>query len=165
MNRSKRLAIPPRRVLTDPVCLLAFGLGAGLAPKAPGTVGTLFAILLFWPMASLSLSTYLILTLLLFGVGVWLCGECEQRLGIQDHSGIVFDEFVGLLVSLAGVPLAPVPVLAGFLLFRLFDVVKPWPIRWFDRRIHGGFGIMLDDVIAGVFAWLCLFLIRTQGWI
>jgi len=156
MDADKRKAIPAAQVWGNPVCLLAFGFGSGLIPKAPGTCGTLVAIPLFLLASGLPLPTYLGLVVLMFLAGVWLCGRCEQILGVQDHSGIVWDEFVGLFIALAGAPVSFGAVAAGFLLFRLFDVLKPWPIRWLDRRVHSGFGIMLDDAVAGLFAWVCL---------
>ncbi len=157
MAMGKREKIPAGRVLKDPVCFLAFGFGSGLAPKAPGTFGTLAAVPLYLLASSLPLPAYLGLILLMFLTGVWLCGRCEKILGVQDHSGIVWDEFVGLFITLAAAPVTPGTVIAGFLLFRLFDVLKPWPIAWFDRRVHGGFGVMLDDALAGLYAWACLF--------
>lgn len=159
----KRRKIPAGRVLRDPVCLLAFGFGSGLAPKAPGTFGTLAAVPLYLAASALPVPAYLALTALMFLAGVWLCGRCEQTLGIQDHSGIVWDEFVGLFITLAAAPVSFGAVACGFLLFRLFDVLKPWPIGWFDRRVHGGLGIMLDDALAGVFAWGCLFALLRWG--
>lgn len=163
MAGGKRVKIPAGRVLRCPVCLLAFGFGSGLAPKAPGTFGTLAAVPLVWWASALPLPAYLGLTLVIFLAGVWLCGRCEAILGTEDHSGIVWDEFVGLFITLAAVPLSVGSVAAGFLLFRLFDVWKPWPIAWFDRRVHGGFGIMLDDAVAGLFAWVCLFALLRFG--
>lgn len=163
MAKLKRQRVPAAQVLGNPVCFLAFGFGSGLAPKAPGTVGTLAAVPLFLLVSSLPLPAYLALTLLMFIGGIWLCGRCEQILGIQDHSGIVWDEFVGLFITLAAAQVSFSTVAAGFLLFRLFDVLKPWPIGWFDRRVHGGFGIMLDDAIAGLFAWGCLFGLMRWG--
>jgi phosphatidylglycerophosphatase A len=163
MIDSKRKKVPPKQVLQNPVCFLAFGFGAGLAPKAPGTFGTLAAVPLYLLFAKLPLPAYLAITLLMFLIGVWLCGRCEQILGIQDHSGIVWDEFVGLFITLAGVPVSPVTVIAGFSLFRLFDILKPWPIRWLDRRVHGGLGIMLDDAVAGLCASLALLALLNVG--
>ena len=163
MALGKREKIPARRVLRNPVCLLAFGFGSGLAPKAPGTFGTLAALPFYLLASSLPLPVYLGLTLLMFVAGVWLCGRCEQILGIQDHSGIVWDEFAGLFITMAALPVSPGTVIAGFVLFRLFDALKPWPISWFDRHVHGGFGIMLDDAIAGCCAWGCLFGLLRLG--
>jgi phosphatidylglycerophosphatase A len=163
MAASKRVKIPAERVLNNPICFLAFGFGSGLAPKAPGTFGTLAALPLWWLASGLPLPAYLALTLLMFIGGVWLCGRCEQILGVEDHSGIVWDEFVGLFITLTAVPLSWKAVIAGFLLFRLFDVVKPWPISWLDKRLHGGFGIMLDDALAGLLAWVCLYGLLRMG--
>ncbi len=142
----------PRVILTDPVHLLAFGGGAGLAPKAPGTFGTLVAIPLelalrgigFWPRVAVIAA--------LLVAGIWICGESARRLRTHDHPGIVFDEIVGFLIAMLAAPAGWGWIIAGFVLFRLFDIVKPWPIRELDHSIHGGAGIMLDDVVAGLFA-------------
>jgi len=163
MSHRKREKIPAGRVLRNPVCLLAFGFGAGLAPFAPGTFGTLAALPLYLLAASLPLPAYVGLSLLMFGAGVWLCGRCEKILGVQDHGGIVWDEFVGLFITMTAVPVSLGTVATGFALFRLFDALKPWPISWFDRQVHGGFGIMLDDAIAGLCAWACLFALLRLG--
>jgi phosphatidylglycerophosphatase A len=152
MNHSKRTPISPRLIFTHPACLLAFGFGSGLASKAPGTFGTLAAVPLYLAASSLSLPVYLLVTTTMFLVGIWLCGRCERVLGVEDHSGIVWDEFVGFFVTMAAVAPTPATVIAGFALFRLFDVWKPWPIRHFDRSLHGGLGVMLDDVLAGFYA-------------
>ncbi len=152
----KREKIPAKYVLGNPVCFLAFGFGSGLAPKAPGTFGTIMAVPFYLLFANLPMPAYLALIFLLFCLGVWVCGRCEQILNIHDHSGIVWDEFVGLFITLTGVQASALSVIAGFCLFRLFDIFKPWPISWLDRRVHGGLGIMLDDAVAGVFAWLSL---------
>lgn len=163
MSHAKREKISAHRVISNPICFLAFGFGSGLAPKAPGTFGTLAAMPLYLLASKLSLSAYVGLTVLLFLIGVWLCGRCEQILSVRDHSGIVWDEFVGLFITLAGTPVSWPAMAAGFFLFRLFDVLKPWPISWFDRRIHGGLGIMLDDAVAGLFAWSVLFALLHFG--
>jgi phosphatidylglycerophosphatase A len=163
MAEGKRKKIPASAVLHSPTCLLAFGLGSGLAPKAPGTVGTLAALPLWFAASFLPLPAYLAVTLLMFLAGVWLCGRCQEMLGIQDHSGIVWDEFTGLFIALTAAPVSWAAVTVGFLLFRLFDVLKPWPIGWLDRRVHGGLGVMLDDALAGVFAWACLFALLRLG--
>lgn len=142
--------------LSHPVHFLAFGAGSGLSPWAPGTMGTLAAIPVFLLMSGLSLLPYLIITILLFAVGIWICGESSRLLGVHDHSGIVWDEIVGFLVTMVAVPAQWVWILAGFLLFRLFDIWKPWPIRLLDQHVHGGFGIMVDDLVAGIFAAVIL---------
>ncbi len=138
-------------VFSSPVHWLAFGGGAGLAPVAPGTFGTLVGIPFFLLMAGLPLPYYLLLTAALFAVGVWICDRSATALGVHDHPGIVWDEIVGYLVTMIAAPLQWQWLLVGFVLFRFFDIVKPWPIRWLDRRVGGGFGIMVDDLLAGIF--------------
>ncbi|RFF26425.1 MULTISPECIES: phosphatidylglycerophosphatase A [unclassified Wenzhouxiangella] len=131
---------------------LAFGFGSGLAPFAPGTAGSLVAVPLALPLVFLPVPAALGLVFAAFAFGIWLCGRVGRRLGVHDHSGIVFDEFVGLWLVLIFVPLHWAWWLAAFVLFRIFDAAKPWPIGWFDRRIHGGLGVMLDDLLAAGFA-------------
>ena len=140
---------------------LAFGFGSGLLPKAPGTWGTLVGIPLFLLLAPLPLVGYLLATLALFGLGVWVCDKTGRELGVHDHGAIVWDEVVGYLVTMTAVPANWQWLLAGFLLFRLFDILKPWPIRWLDRRVGGGLGVMVDDVAAGVMAWIVLQIMLT----
>lgn len=142
----------PRRILTNPVHCLAFGLGSGLAPKAPGTFGTLAAVPLFWLLSSLSLSEYLFVVVFATVVGIYFCGQTASDLGVHDHPGIVWDEFVGFWITMIAVPITGWNLLLGFALFRLFDIWKPWPIKWVDKHVHGGFGIMLDDILAGLLA-------------
>jgi phosphatidylglycerophosphatase A len=149
-----------KTLLRHPACLLAFGLGVGLLPKAPGTFGTLLGIPIYWVSCGYSAGAYGLLIGLLFGVGVALCASCERRLRMNDHPGIVWDEIVGFLITMWSVPPTWQSVGVGFLLFRLFDITKPWPISLADRRVKGGFGIMLDDALAGGFAWLALQLIQ-----
>jgi phosphatidylglycerophosphatase A len=148
-------SIPAGTVLAGPANFLALGAGLGLAPRAPGTFGTLLGIPLLFLMPQ-SLTAYLLLLLLLFAVGVWCCHVCAQRLGVHDHPGIVWDEVVGYLLAMASMPRSVGWVVAGFIVFRLFDILKPWPISWIDRRVHGGLGIMLDDVLAALFSLLML---------
>lgn len=159
-GRSAQVLVTPSpgQLLRNPLQLLAFGFGSGLAPKAPGTAGTLVAVVLFLPMAQLSLVFYSLLVALAALVGIWICGAASRQLGVHDHGGIVWDEFVGFWITMWAVPLDWVWVLAGFALFRFFDVVKPWPIGFLDKRVGGGFGIMIDDVIAGVMACAVLHL-------
>lgn len=151
-----RQRIAARRVLGDPWCFLGFGFGSGLAPVAPGTFGTLAGIPLYLLMASWPLPLYGATTLGLFLLGIMICQRSEQRLGVSDHGGIVWDEIVGYLVTMTAVPASWQTIALGFALFRLFDILKPWPIRWLDRHVHGGLGVMLDDAAAGLFAALCL---------
>jgi len=140
------------RLLLHPVDLLALGFGSGLLPKAPGTAGTLVAVPVYLLVQSLALPWYLAVTALLFVAGIPICGHAARRLGVPDHPGIVWDEIVGFLVTMILAPHGWPWIVTGFVLFRCFDVLKPWPIRWCDRQLHGGFGIMLDDLLAGLFA-------------
>ncbi len=134
------------------VHFLAFGFGSGAAPKAPGTFGTLAAIPVFLLLAFLPLWAYLVVLVLAFALGVYLCGQASKDMGVHDHGGIVWDEFVGFWITMIALPVHWAWIIAGFVLFRFFDIIKPWPIGWLDKRVHGGLGIMIDDVIAGIFA-------------
>ncbi len=145
-----------RTVLTSPVHFLAFGFGSGLSPKAPGTMGTLAAIPLYLLLMNLPLTGYLLAVLLISVAGIWICGESSRRLGVHDHGGIVWDEFAGFLLTMTAAPQGWAWIVLGFALFRLFDIWKPWPVRVADRQLHGGLGIMLDDILAGIYAWLVL---------
>ncbi|MEO1202817.1 MAG: phosphatidylglycerophosphatase A [Pseudomonadota bacterium] len=151
-----------RTVLTDPVHFLAFGFGTGLAPRAPGTVGSLPGVLLFWLTLDFGLYVQLLVAAALFLAGIWLCGESARRIGVHDHGGIVWDEITGMYLTLFLAPVSVPGFLAAFLAFRLFDIVKPWPIRDLDHRLRGGLGIMLDDVAAAVYA---LILLALYGWL
>jgi phosphatidylglycerophosphatase A len=147
---------PAPDLLHNPVQFLAFGFGSGLSPWAPGTAGTLVAVPLYLLISSWSLLQYtgfIVLTALL---GVWICGVASRQLKVHDHPGIVWDEFVGFWITMWAVPADWVWIVAGFLVFRVFDIVKPWPVSVLDRKVGGGFGIMIDDVLAGVMACLTL---------
>jgi len=143
-------------LLRHPVHFLSLGFGSGLSPYAPGTAGTLAAIPLFWFMSTLPLAVYLAVVGVLFLIGIYLCQVTTDRLGAHDHSAIVWDEVVGYLLTMTAIPFDWRWVLAGFFLFRLFDVWKPWPVRALDRSVEGGLGIMLDDVGAAIYAALSL---------
>jgi phosphatidylglycerophosphatase A len=149
----------PAAVLKDPRHWPALGFGLGAAPYAPGTFGTLLGIPLYLLIADWPLMGYLAAVLVLFMAGVALCGMTARALGVHDHAAIVFDEVVGFLVTMTLAPPGWLWVAAGFALFRLFDIWKPWPIRRLDRGVHGGPGIMLDDVMAGLYALLVLQLV------
>ena len=154
----------PKGFLKNPVHLLALGFGTGCAPKMPGTIGTLVGILFYFPLVSLSSAypswpVYIGVTIALFLLGIWLCDVTANHLGVHDHGGIVWDEIVGFLITMTMVPFDWRFILLGFVLFRLFDIWKPWPISWLDNRVSGGLGIMLDDVLAGIYALIMLQLI------
>ena len=159
---SKNVSIPARKVLTDPVNFLAFGFGTGLAPVAPGTFGSLPGVLLFWLTLDLGLYVQLGIAAGLVGAGVWLCGESARRIGVHDHGGIVWDEIAGMYITLMVAPVTLTGFIMAFVLFRIMDIVKPWPIRDLDHRMSGGLGIMLDDLVAALYAAL---LLAFGGWL
>jgi len=146
----------------SPVQFLAFGFGSGLSPRAPGTAGTLVAIPLYLLVAQWSLPLYSVFILATALAGIWICGEASRQLGVHDHGGIVWDEIAGMYLTLFLAPATPQGFLVAFLLFRVMDIVKPWPIRELDHRIHGGLGIMLDDLVAALYAAL---LLALYGWL
>jgi len=138
--------------LADPIQLLALGFGSGLAPKAPGTFGTIAAVPLFLLLAPLSTLYYLLLIILMSIVGIYICGYAAKAAGVHDHPAIVWDEIVGYLITMFMVPISWQSILVGFVLFRIFDIFKPWPISYLDKNWHGGLGIMADDILAGLLA-------------
>jgi phosphatidylglycerophosphatase A len=138
--------------LANPIQFLALGFGSGLAPKAPGTFGTLAAVPLFLLMSFLSPLPYAILVLIICLSGIYICGKAAEDLGVHDHGAIVWDEFAGFFITMFMVPVSWQSVIVGFVLFRIFDIVKPWPISIADKKLTGGFGIMFDDVLAGIVA-------------
>jgi len=142
----------PKPDMRRPLHFLAFGFGAGCSPKAPGTMGTLMALALYLPLSRLPDWAYLGVTLAVAVSGVFICGWSARRLGVHDHPGIVWDEIAGYLVTMLWAPRGLIWALLGFVLFRFFDILKPWPIGWLDRRVGGGLGIMLDDLAAGLAA-------------
>jgi phosphatidylglycerophosphatase A len=145
-----------KAILANPIHLLAFGFGAGLSPKAPGTMGTVVAVLIYLVLPSMPPIIYAGLILLSFFFGIWICGKTAEDLGVHDHGGIVWDEFVGYWITMFMAPSGLFWVLLGFVLFRLLDIFKPWPIKWADKELAGGLGIMLDDVLAGIMGALCI---------
>ena len=147
---------PAPDLLRHPVQFLAFGFGSGLSPRAPGTAGTLVAIPLYLLFAEWNLLQYTLLVLVSVVLGVWICGAASRQLQVHDHPGIVWDEFVGYWITMWAVPVDWVWIIAGFVVFRVYDIVKPWPVNVLDRKVGGGFGIMIDDVLAGVMACLTL---------
>lgn len=148
--------------LRDPVHFLAFGFGAGLAPKAPGTFGSLVGLVAAWWLLELPLVWRAVVVALVIALGVWICGESARRLARHDDQRIVLDEIAGvLLTSLAVVEKSFFAIALVFVFFRFFDILKPWPIRDVDHSLHGGLGIMLDDLIAALYAAACVVTIRA----
>ena len=146
-----------KQILSDPLLFLAFGFGSGLAKKMPGTMGTVAAIPLYLILVQFNFWIYSFLTILSMLIGIKICDYAAKQLGEHDFGGIVWDEIAGLLITMWAVPFEGYNLLAGFILFRFFDIVKPWPIKWVDQKVHGGLGIMLDDVLAGIFSGICLY--------
>jgi len=145
--------------ITNPIHFLALGFGSGLLPKAPGTFGTLAAIPLYLLLTPSSMSIYLTVVIAMSIAGIYICGKAAEDAGVHDHGAIVWDEIVGFLITMFLIPLSWQSVIVGFVLFRIFDIFKPWPISFIDKNIHGGLGIMLDDVIAGFAALVCMHII------
>jgi len=157
--------VDARVVLGSPVHCIAFGFGTGLSPRGPGTVGTLAGLPFFFLLQGLPWPGYVAVCALLFVFGCWVCGESARRLGVHDHGGIVFDEIVGFLVTCTPLLLWNLSgwwLLPAFALFRAFDILKPWPIKVLDAKVHGGFGIMVDDLIAGLLAALLLVVLQAM---
>lgn len=144
------------KLLRDPIHLLAFGFGAGLSPIAPGTFGTVIAVPIVLWLEQLGWVAHLTFAAAAILGGIYLCGESARRMGVHDHPGIVWDEITGFTVTMLAAPPEWYWLLTGFVLFRFFDIAKPWPIREADHSLPGGLGIMLDDVIAGIMAGLVL---------
>ena len=148
-----------------PAHLIAFGFGAGLMSKAPGTWGTLVAIPLYYLALRLGgTPAALVLALLFFVVGIWAAAVAGRNLGVADHGGIVVDEIAAFILVLAFTPTGLIWLLVAFVLFRIFDIVKPWPISYFDRTLKGGFGVMFDDLLAALGAIALLLILRSFVW-
>lgn len=158
--------------LKNPWHLLATGFGSGLSPIIPGTVGTLASIPFYLLLVQLPLPMYLVVVVISCIIGVKICQVTSDDMKVHDHGSIVWDEFAGFWITMSLVPMLDLPVddwkwlITGFVLFRFFDMVKPWPIGWLDKRVDGGFGIMVDDIVAGVMAGVALYLVgHFSGWL
>lgn len=151
MKKRNAIRLSPS-LLKDPVHLIALGFGSGLSPVAPGTFGTVLALPLAFLLVQLPAPLAWAIVLLATVLGIWITGESARRIGVHDHSGIVWDE----IAAFSGLALTLPPgwhwFALGFVFFRIFDIAKPWPIRDLDHRLQGGVGIMLDDLVAAVFA-------------
>ena len=154
---------PARVVLTHPAGWIASGFGIGLSPVAPGTMGSLAALLPWWfYLRHATLAVQLAIIGAAFVVGVFAANWVIEKTGVQDPSVVVLDEFIGQWIALLLAPAGWMWMALGFGLFRLFDIWKPWPVRWADRKLHGGVGAMLDDVLAGIYAGASLHLIAAS---
>jgi phosphatidylglycerophosphatase A len=148
-------------LIAHPAHFFGLGFGSGLAPKAPGTFGTLVGFPLFWLIADYAFSTQLIIIAVLFIIGIYICDITGKALGVADHGGIVWDEIVAMMLVLAFTPTSWLGWLIAFCLFRLFDIWKPFPIRQFDAKLKNGFGVMFDDLLAAIFAIACILALET----
>ncbi len=159
MSFKNKIKLSKKEIAKNPLYFLAFGLGSGFMPFMPGTFGTILGVLVYgifnyfnWPQVVLLLTIFTG-----FFLGIYICGKTAKACEYHDHPGIVFDEVIGYLVAMLYVPYGSwVNIILGFILFRIFDIVKPWPIKQIDQTVHGGFGIMLDDILAGVYANIVL---------
>lgn len=151
----------PASLMRDPGHCLSLGLGSGCMSRAPGTWGTLAGLLVYGLFFWVPLAVYLVVVVTAFVVGIYLCARTARALGVHDDGAIVWDEFVGIWIALAFQPTEPAWIAAAFVVFRFFDIVKPWPISWLDRRVSGGLGIMVDDVLAGLYALVTLLVFQA----
>ena len=159
MTKKQLLAQPKDIALKTYAGFFAFGFGSGLSPFAPGTFGTLASIPLYLVLIQLSWPMYAWLVFIAFVVGVKLCDVTGGRLGVHDYGGIVWDEFVGFWITMFLIPFSWQNVVIGFFVFRFFDIIKPYPIGWLDKKVSGGFGVMIDDVLAGVYAMVVMLVV------
>ena len=148
---------PSRHLLRHPVGWIATGFGVGLSPFAPGTMGSLAALIPWWLwLRHLPAMEYAIVLALALAIGIWAGNWVIAKLRIEDPGVVVWDEFIGQWIALFAAPAGWLWILGGFALFRLFDIWKPWPVSWADQKLHGGFGVMFDDVLAGLYALAAL---------
>lgn len=145
-----------RLLLRHPAGWIASGAGVGLAPFAAGTFGSVAALLPWYWLRDLPPPFYLLALLGAFGLGVWAANWVIRAIRLQDPSVVVWDEFIGLWIALFLAPVGWPWIVVGFVLFRVFDILKPWPVSWADDHVEGGFGAMLDDALAGLYAWIVL---------
>ncbi|CAD5266477.1 phosphatidylglycerophosphatase A [Alteromonas sp. 38] len=142
--------------MKNPVHFLALGFGSGLVPFMPGTFGSAAALPLLMLSANMPVIAFIAFTVFASIIGIYLCGKTADDMQVHDHGSIVWDEVAGMFITFLFVPITAPSLLAGFVLFRIFDILKPWPIGPIDKRLHGGTGIMLDDIVAGAMACACL---------
>lgn len=164
-NHKKNSVKIPASWLMHPWHCISLGFGSGLMPFAPGTWGTLVAIPIAYLCSYLGQPLYLLVTALVCLLGIYTAGYTSEKLKVHDHSGIVVDEIAGYMITMIGVTMNATSLLVGFLLFRLFDILKPWPIRIIDRNMKGGLGIMMDDILAGVFSLIIMQLLIARHWL
>ncbi|MFU8783981.1 phosphatidylglycerophosphatase A [Aliidiomarina sp.] len=154
-----------RELIKHPVHFFSFGFGTGLLPKAPGTFGTLPAIVLVWLFSPLDVAAYMGVVVFATIIGIYLCGATAKAMGEHDAPAIVWDEIAGYMIAMIAVPVSWQSLLLAFVLFRIFDIIKPWPISWLDKKVDGGFGIMLDDIVAGFITLVLMHIVLSLGWL
>lgn len=159
-SRNKQAVPVPATIWQNPLYFMAFGFGSGAIPFAPGTFGTLAAIPFYLLIQPLPVMNYFIITVLFTLASMWICDQVSREIHSHDHPGMCLDEFAGFFVTMMFAPTGAFWLVTGFLFFRLFDIWKPWPIRYLDENIHGGFGMVLDDVAAGFLAMLLMQFLR-----
>ena len=160
------ITLRQRVSMLNPIHFLALGFGSGLIPKAPGTFGSLAAIpIVILCSVYFNFTIYVLVALFASVAGIYVCGKTAKDMQVHDDSSIVWDEIAGMLITMIAVPMTWQTLLTGFLLFRFFDIAKPWPISFLDKNVHGGIGIMMDDVLAGLFSLGCMHLILHLSWI
>ncbi len=150
----------PRSVWTNPIHFITCGFGIGTFPIMPGTIATLFSIVIYSMLASLHWYSYLFIVVFLNALGVWLCGKTNHDFGCDDHVAACYDEIAAFLICFIGLPFSWTYILIGFVLFRFLDIVKPSFIGYIDKNIHGGLGVMLDDIVAAICTLVALQLIH-----
>lgn len=152
-SKSTRTIPPiPAAVWQKPSYFIAFGFGTGALPIAPGTFGTLIAIPFYLVLRQLTLPWYVGIVLVLTLASIWLCDKLSRDIQVHDHQGMNLDEIIGFLITMINAPLHWSWIVVGFILFRIFDIAKPWPINWADKNIGGGFGMIFDDVLAALYS-------------
>lgn len=151
-----------KKNIFDPIVFIGVGFGSGLSKVAPGTMGTIAACPLVYLMCIMPNIIYLAITIIFFIAGVGICKYICNKAKCHDHPSIVIDEFVGLMVACYGIVTEPEWIVLAFILFRFFDIVKPFPIKTIDRKVNNSLGIMLDDVIAGLFANIGIRLVQNS---
>lgn len=155
-SRKKNIPPLPETIWQNPLHFIAFGLGSGTMPFAPGTFGTLMAIPFYLLFRPLPVMAYIAVVIFFIIASSLICERASRDIHIHDHPGMCLDEFAGFFVTMIAAPHSLTWIILGFFLFRFFDIVKPWPISFIDQHIHGGIGMILDDVVAGLFAWVIM---------
>lgn len=159
MKLNLQLDRAPRSIFTNPIHFIACGFGIGIMPIIPGTFGTLMSLPFCLVFSRYSVLMYVLLTLICLAISAWATDVTCRDFGVHDHTATVSDEVSGFLVTMISIPIHWWTLLLAFILFRFFDILKPGPIAWIDQHIHGGLGVVLDDVVAAAFTWIIMLLI------